>query len=286
MVYLSLIPLTMRSFGEIFAKLLFAAAVVVFVWGMINSTFDTTLGIRISGSRLELPTTYLVTCLATLALLLILAILIFLANIKTIFNKAKANIPMAMGVVWLVAIAVIVVVTYFSQIVTMVIWADITSYVYDGDLQTLQSILQEGNANEQNLNDALKVAVQEEKTEFIPVLVQAGADVNANDLLYSDYTLLMEAVSSSSFDVIEALVENNADVNAINDEEKNAGMIAISTRAIYLKDTNEDEILKIIQLLIDKGLNIDASGKYGDTLLWNAEYQKYTKVIDYLKSLQ
>jgi len=109
--------------------------------------------------------------------------------------------------------------------------------------------------------------VQEEKTEFIPVLVQAGADVNANDLLYSDYTLLMEAVSSSSFDVIEALVENNADVNAINDEEKNAGMIAISTRAIYLKDTNEDEILKIIQLLIDKGLNIDASGKYGDTLL-------------------
>lgn len=195
---------------------------------------------------------------------------------------------MTLGVLWLLAIAIIVVVTYSSQIVTMVIWVDITSYVYDGDLQTLQSVLQEGKANEQDLNDALKVAVQEEKIEFIPVLVQAGADINANNLLYGTDTLLMDAVSYRSFAVIEALVENNADVTAVNDERVNAGMMALSsTRTIFLKDkTNEDEILKITKLLVSKGLDVHASSKYGDTLLWKAEYQKYTKIIEYFKTLE
>ena len=100
------------------------------------------------------------------------------------------------------------------------------------------------------------------------MLIEAGANINANNLIYNDRTLLMDAVSSSSMDMIETLVANGADVTMVNDEGQNAGMMAISTRAIWLKEkTSEDEILEIIKLFVSKGLDIHASSQYGDTLL-------------------
>ena len=161
--------------------------------------------------------------------------------------------------------------------------------------EVLQAIIDHGadvNATDKNNCTALMWAIKKRHADAIHVLLKAGADTKfANK---NGQTCLMYAVySNCSEEVLQAIIDHGADVNATNKDNYTALLEACRARhvdAIHVlvkagADTNiadkdghtcltyivlGDYSNEVLQALIDHGANLNATCKHDNTALMKA----------------
>lgn len=274
----------MKFFLNILAQMFFGIALVIFAGGIINSIFGMAMKFNMRHGPIELPTDYLTTFVATLVILLIAGFFWFLGNTKYALQKMKENVKKTSIIMGIVAIAIIFVIVYLPKLpFDKEVAGSIQSYTSSGDLPNLQTMLKDKKNDPQKLNETLEIAIAKENIEIMQLLFDSGANVNYRSKILQT-TPLMEAVRSKKFSVIETLIKNKADVNLLDSSGMNVAMLTINFRKLLLGErTNEEEILKIIQLFVDNGLKLDTiDSTFKKNILEMAEYRKYTKLVEYL----
>jgi len=122
-----------------------------------------------------------------------------------------------------------------------------------------------GTASGQSLNDQLFTAVQSivfkrdeaNHKATAEALIAKGADVNAKNKNYMDWTPLHAAVQSDSKDIAELLISKGADVNARD-------LYGRTPLFEWADDGSDNEVA---ELLISKGADVNTSDDVGDTPL-------------------
>lgn len=104
-------------------------------------------------------------------------------------------------------------------------------------------------------------------SEYIKILIDAGADVNAKS--NNNATALLIASGRNNVDVVKTLINAGADVNAKNIDGLTPLMNASAS-------DNDNEVLKA---LISAGANIDATDNDGKTALMMASFEGHSKVV-------
>lgn len=123
--------------------------------------------------------------------------------------------------------------------------------------------------------DALYIAVQQNKGLIVTQLIGAGADPNSQTQGDYDYTMLMVAAYLHGLESIEALVKGGADINGTDDDGVTALMIAA---------TRYDS--KTIKLLLALGVAVDAQDITGRTALDYARRQGNERGIALLEEAE
>ncbi|KAG4098229.1 ankyrin [Neocallimastix lanati (nom. inval.)] len=128
--------------------------------------------------------------------------------------------------------------------------------------------------NEKNGNKKitpLMMASGKGYTDYVRLLIENGADVNARDS--KNFTPLMFATQCDNKSIIELLVEHGADVNAVSKDSYTALILAC-----------EEGNLEISRYLIEKGADINAKDSRRTTSLMNAIRSGNKELVDYLLS--
>ena len=128
--------------------------------------------------------------------------------------------------------------------------------------------------------------------EIVKYLVEKGALLDIKSKSNSDETALFKAVKSHHYDIAKFLIENGADVNVNNfyktnmlllvNEKRDSGFNGYNGNDYkpYIKARNK--IFQIIKLLVENGADINASDRYGDTVLIYAIQDLHFDIIKYL----
>ena len=139
---------------------------------------------------------------------------------------------------------------------------------FAGDIEVARVLVESGaDVNAQSLptrSTALLWAAQKGSADMVRLLLEAGADVNARD--WNENTSLMQAAAhSSSPEVVEFLLAAGADVNARNKEGKTA-----LASAILLKQADA------ARALIKAGAEVNGIDDRGQSALqWLLHTQQY-----------
>ena len=93
--------------------------------------------------------------------------------------------------------------------------------------------------------------------ENIKQLLQNGLDINAK--IQDDTTLLVHAVNGVQYELCKYLIKNGADVNIIvEDDNKLQNLLTLIIKnPHYIKNTSSYTNVKIFQLLIDNGCDVN-----------------------------
>ena len=137
---------------------------------------------------------------------------------------------------------------------------DIISPVMDGDVRAVRSAIDDG-ADPNEADDGLPVLVYaalQGQTDIVTALIEAGANVNATGP--SEATALMYAAAGGHMEVLQALIEAGADVNATD----SSGWTALM-RATAPGQT------EAVTALIEAGADVNATDQIGGTARWMAE---------------
>ncbi len=119
---------------------------------------------------------------------------------------------------------------------------------------------------------SITTSVREGDLEAVKKIVEGGADVNAkgDDTFHSP--ALLTAAENGHTQIVAYLISKGANVNAFND----VGFTALAYVARYGKD------VKIAQMLVDAGADINWNHAMGKTpLMWAVEYN-HAETVKYL----
>ena len=175
--------------------------------------------------------------------------------------------------------------------------------------EVLQAIIDHGadvNATNKWNDTALLMACSERNADAINVLLNAGADTNIA-LDESGRTCLMQAVyKDCSKEVLKAIIDHGADVNAADKQNRTALWIGcyksnIDAINVLLKagaDTNialddssgiclmyaanKECSKEVLQVIIEHGADVNATNKHNVTALWRACNKSNTDAINVL----
>lgn len=136
-----------------------------------------------------------------------------------------------------------------------------------GDKILFQTLLEAEKQKQRRADEPtlLMSAVMAGSPEIVRALIEAGADVNAQMNLFFDFSALGFAIEEGNPEIVRLLLEAGADVNAYDVMGKTALMSAI-----------EHHQLEVAQQLIDAGANLNALMKSdpnalpGTTLVCNS----------------
>ncbi len=151
--------------------------------------------------------------------------------------------------------------------------------VRQNDLELLQYLIERSvDLNAQESEDGLTplmVAIEEGNSEIANVLIQNGANLDAqND--YGDTALTLAVEQSHQLKkivpLIKLLIEKNADINLQNNEGKTALVIAIDKKAY-----------EIVRILVENGANIGLGDKKGNNALMLLAEHKNDTIIPIFK---
>ncbi|KAK2593245.1 hypothetical protein QQS21_009044 [Conoideocrella luteorostrata] len=143
---------------------------------------------------------------------------------------------------------------------------------FNGHKRILQRLIL-GNENIINQSDedgtnALHWACERGHAEIVQMLLDKGADVNAQS---GDCDNALQAASEAGHvDIMQILLDNGADINAKGRQYSNA-----LQAASYRGDA------KIAQMLLDNGADVNAKGKYGNALQ-AASYKRNIEIVQML----
>ena len=175
--------------------------------------------------------------------------------------------------------------------------------------EVLQAIIDHGaDVNETNKKNqtALTIACIKKDEGAINVLLNANADPNITDDTYGCTCLHIAVDQECSIEVVQAIIDHGADVNATNKENVTAFVIASNfgyTDAINVllnasadpnmtDDTYGDTCLHkavrqgcssdVLQAIIDHGVDVNATNKYNVTAFMIASHKGNTDAINVL----
>ncbi len=160
--------------------------------------------------------------------------------------------------------------------------------VYSSNFEAIQTAIANGvnvNAFSEQGETALYIAAQRGDVETIRILLQAGADCEIRDE-NNEWTPLMEAARSGEVEIITTLIDAGADVNAKTEKDGfTALMIAIACHVPNLPSfgfPTKAQPLPTVQLLIERGADLEAQDKFGNTALAIATVRDTTDIVEIL----
>jgi uncharacterized protein len=162
----------------------------------------------------------------------------------------------------------------------------------EGNTQAIKLFLDAGmnpNSKDSTNKTALILATLSSNTSTISLLIQRGADVNARTNV--GVSSLLYAVRRVDIDTIRILLANNAEVN-IQDETGETPLItsilvgrSVSVRAVPTKEDHMKEELnkiEVLQLLLNKGADVNTKNNKGETALMKASMFYYPEIVKIL----
>lgn len=125
------------------------------------------------------------------------------------------------------------------------------------------------------------------RVETVKVLLEAGLDIEITNP--QSQTPLIAAAEVGAFDVVEFLLKKGADVNALTNEGENAICFAVKGNYDYqftrTSEMNEQNKVRVINLLCEYGGNIDCISLDGLTPLGYSICFKYNQIFERLIEL-
>ena len=176
-------------------------------------------------------------------------------------------------------------------------------------IEVLQAIIDHGanvNATKKDKNTALMTACINKNESAINVLLNAGANPNIADNTYGDTCLYTAVQQECSKEVLQAIIDHGANVNAANKRNQtaltlacldtNEGVINVLLNAgsdpNIADDTDGNTCLytavqqecciEVLQAIIDHGANVNATNKGKNTALMTACINKNESAINVL----
>ena len=173
--------------------------------------------------------------------------------------------------------------------------------------EVLQAIVDNGievNATNKTIKTALMLACTKRYVDAIHVLLKAGSDTNIADV--HGYSCLMRAVNGDcSKEVLQALIDHGADVNATNKHSRTALMLASEKRQVdaihvplkagsdtniadvrgytcLMRAVNGDYSKELLETIIDHGADVNATDKDNCTALMLACTNRHVGAIHVL----
>lgn len=118
----------------------------------------------------------------------------------------------------------------------------------------------------------LTLAVQRESSDMIQFLVEMGSDPNLMNP-FGETPLLKLVLFQTLPEMCKYLIGlPKSDLNLSNKK----------TRETPLMIASREGKIEIVKLLVENGADIDKTDLHGETALWKAYYNFYSKVVDYL----
>ncbi|MCX6773772.1 MAG: ankyrin repeat domain-containing protein [Candidatus Micrarchaeota archaeon] len=154
---------------------------------------------------------------------------------------------------------------------------DLLEAIYNNDTALAQSSIQKGadvNDRDNRGYTMLMTAAAWGRPYIAGLLIQNGADVNAINP-YGDTALLqLHSGQDTNYnaDVVRILIDNGANIDAMS----NGGF----TPLMYSANRGKTDAVK---LLIEKGANVNVKNSYNYTALYYAKQGGYTEIINILK---
>jgi hypothetical protein len=138
--------------------------------------------------------------------------------------------------------------------------------IKENNVEILESRLAAG-LEAPGLNELLTVAARYGRAGMVPLIIEAGADVNAQDA--RGRTPLMAAVQSRDLATLRALIESGADVNARDKMQSTA----------LLRSAGAFGQLELVRLLLAEGADVNVQDNNGMTpLMWAARWGDAVRV--------
>ncbi|MBF2014210.1 MAG: ankyrin repeat domain-containing protein [Rivularia sp. T60_A2020_040] len=144
----------------------------------------------------------------------------------------------------------------------------IHDYIRKGDINEVTRLIKKGIeincVDEDSDCTPLMVAVSslDANVDMVRLLVENGADINEVESQFQD-TVLGLAVKAGNFDKIRFLLDVGADINY-----RTPSGYDVLINAMYGRDITQDEyLIPILNLLIERGAEVDGMSNYGETAL-------------------
>lgn len=236
----------MRKFFELCAGLTFIATVYVLFAALMHAIFGIDLMIKVGhGSQwIDLPQETGGMLFAAALLLLFFIFFYSIAKWEKIVACGRKNKG-------LVALSVVVVGALIGGLVLYV--------------QTVD-------------DDNIFVAVQKEKTQTIQKLIESGTDINMTDAERQNSTALHDAATWNSVSLVQFLLKNGANPNAVDNYNRTPLMVAILYR-----EGDEQSVTEVAQALIAAGTDTSIKSTDGQTAHQLAQEKGYTTLTNILK---
>jgi ankyrin repeat protein len=172
-----------------------------------------------------------------------------------------------------------------------------------GNLEIVKYLIDNGadvNAKDRSGDTVLMLVAFWGDLEIVRLLIDKGADANAKDVVGE--TVLMLAAKGGNPEVVKFLVDQGLDVNAETNDGETALMRATDwDYQLYIENKHkrggccgeyEDgqvpaalgKHLEIVKYLIDKGADVNAKDKNGQTAVSLASEKNQTEIVQYLKA--
>lgn len=155
-------------------------------------------------------------------------------------------------------------------------WTPLMIAVEKQDVQAVERLVNLGQINDVNSEGrtALMIACTESSLEIVQAILDANADIEIQDKC--GCTALMDAAFKGNKEMIEMLLRKKADVNAINNTGETALMLAL--------EYPNNNTIEIIEMLLDKHAWVDIKNEEGDTPLMLAAENGHTEIVKILCS--